>query len=463
VDLTATGRTRRAVQPTTIGPIRGNRRGFSFCYAMALLGAMLLLGLAFLSVSTNSSAWAHDHYRQQQSHFLAEAALHRAVWMMQQSSDGTDNINLQLDHGGKDGGPLRLFTSKVFELPSGTFEFTATAPYKGIPGTAHIVATGTAGGGGQANEVKTELDSVARVYSAVGSTKIVPTAIFDYAVFSNHNGELKDKIKVYGHPEHGGKGVYVNGKLKLKGKPQVFGDLSVTGKFKTKDQKKLGPWPPGQYKREEKTPRVTMPTIDLAYYKSIAHEVYEGDLKLNGDDAGGITVKKGKKDKKGEEFSGDLGTPENPKIIFVEKKLELKGTFTGCGIIVAGKEVKFKDDVVYGSADSQWAILCAGKVKIEGASVIHGMIYAPSSGKEKTDKDGKVKPGKGKGKIEIKDKAQVFGCVIGDSVKLKKDAVVEWDPLLREMEYLPGTLRPGDPPIIDPLFWGKKLSGAAGS
>jgi uncharacterized Zn-binding protein involved in type VI secretion len=285
-----------------------------------------------------------------------------------------------------------------------------------MPYTVAIRGKGTARTGGRT--VTAESFALLRVYTPAAPASGTPAAYSNYVIFSNRNGEIKDKVKVYGHPELGGKGVYINGQLKFKGKPEVRGDIRITGKFK--DLRKVGPWPPGAYKREQRVGREPMPVVDLAYYRSIADEIHVGDLKIDGRKHTNTSLQK-------------------PRVIFVDGKVELKGKLEGCGLIIATKEVKIAGDVTYGSKDSAWAIISAGKVSIKDDAEVHGGIYAHSVSKKK-------------GSASVSGSAKVFGFLVADQVKVKKNAVIEYDPLLRSMSGLPGGL--GATPVVDVVFWG---------
>jgi cytoskeletal protein CcmA (bactofilin family) len=287
-----------------------------------------------------------------------------------------------------------------------------------MPYTVAITGTGVARMAGRT--VPAQSFAVMRVYNPKVPPSGKPDVYSDYVVFSNHNGQIKDSTKVYGHPEYGGKGVYVNGRLRFRGKPEVYGDIRVTGRFH--DLRKVGPWPPGQYKRQQRVPREPMPTVDLAYYKSIADEIHSGDLRIDGRKHTNTSLQK-------------------PRIIYVDGRVELKGNLEGYGIIVATKGVRIDGDVKYGSSQSGWAIISAGTVKIKHDAEVHGGIYAHSTKKHKA-------------RVEVEGNAKVFGWVVADTVKLKKKAIVEYDPGIKNMQNLPGGTAPTDKPVVDLMFWG---------
>ncbi|MBM3475583.1 MAG: hypothetical protein FJX75_20145 [Armatimonadetes bacterium] len=390
----------------------------SFCYAVIALTAMLSLGLVFMHVARNSSHWASTHALDKRAEYLAESGVHRAIWMIQFSREGESLINDIVDNGSGKNGVVRTYQSPQWQLPGGSYSFKAVGPYKGMPYTLAITGTGIARTAGRT--VPAQSFAMVRVFNPKAPASGSPAAYSNYAVFSNHNAQIKDYTKIYGHPEYGGKGVYVNGRLKFKGKPVVYGDIRVTGRFH--DLRKVGPWPPGEYKREQRVPREPMPTVDLAYYKSIADEVYSHDLRIDGRKHTSTSLQK-------------------PRIIYVEHDVTLKGNLEGYGIIVAGHKVTIDGDVKYGSSQSGWAIICAGKVKIKHDAEVHGGIYAHSTKKHK-------------GKVEVEGNAKIFGWIVADTVKLKKKAFIEYDPAIRSMDNLPGDMGPSDKPVVDLMFWG---------
>jgi cytoskeletal protein CcmA (bactofilin family) len=305
-------------------------------------------------------------------------------------------------------------------MAGGRYWFVATAPYKNMPYTVAVRGVGLANDGPR--DVRVEALAVVRMYSPRSPGSGNPASYVPYAVFSNKDGEFKDRSKVIAHPEDGGKGMYVNGKLKIGGKPTLTGDLSVTGKISGLN--KLYPKPWGVYKRTQRAAREPMPEVDLAYYRSIADEVYSGDLVLG-------TGKKA--------TSVDLS---HPTVIYVDGKLTIKGKLKGVGIIVAAKGVKIEGDVTYDGGDACWAIISADKVKIKNGAKVYGGIYAHS-------------PKKNKGRIDMAKNSEVVGFVVGDRVKLKKDAKVEWDPRIAPMAGLPGGLPIGGQPLVDVIAWGR--------
>ena len=379
---------------------------------------MLALGLVFLHVARNSANWAYMHTLDKRAEYLAESSVQRAIWMMQASQSGENSINTVLCNGSGAGGQVRSYQSATWSLPGGNCSFTATGPYKNMPYTIAVTGTGVATNGNRS--VPAKAFAVLRMYNPNDYASGSPQAYIDYVIFSNHNGQIKDNVKIYGHPELGGKGVYVNGKLDVKGKPIVYGDIRVTGKGH--NWKNVGPWPPGQYNRLTKVAREPLPTVDLAYYKSIADEVYKGDFRVDDRHPNGTNW-------------------SHPRIIYVDGKVKIKGNFTGYGIIVASKGVEFDGNMMYGSQNSGWAIISGDKVKIKHDATIYGGIYAHSTKKNK-------------GKIEIEGTAHIFGYLVADEVKIRKKAVIEYDPGQKQMKYLPGSMLPTDNPVTDVICWG---------
>lgn len=396
----------------TIGPTRG----MSFCYALVALGAMLTLGLIFLQLGLNSAKWAYRHYRGQQAFSLAEAAVDRAIWMMQRSAAGEDNINttLALTEAEAQGGVVRTYQSPTWQLPSGIYRFTAVAPHKGIVGTTEIRAVGIAKDG-----TREDLLVVLRPEVVPpGPTRYIPAACFKHALFSDHNLTISGNPSVISHSEAGGAGIYANGNINFNGGASViYGPICATGRiFGTTTQV---PADAGLY---QYVARIPMPELDIARYESIA------DLKYTGN-----------KVKFTSGHNASAGTYEDPKIIFVDGSVEMAGNFTGVGMIIATKGIRVTGDCTYGNSNSAWAFLTTGTFTVAGTAQIHGLIYAHNAS--------------GNAEFIGHGTPNVFGAVVADLITITGNYTIEWDGNATQIGDLPGSLREGSAPVVETVFW----------
>ena len=102
------------------------------------------------------------------------------------------------------------------------------------------------------------------------------------------------------------------------------------------------------------------PDFDADEYKSKADIVYNGDKNLSG------TI--------------NLGTKDNPKIIYVGGKLYLKGTIHGYGIFIVKEDVEIHGDVIVDPVDplgSKLGIYTNKKFMINYKDVeVHAQVFA---------------------------------------------------------------------------------------
>jgi len=401
---------------------RGRRRGVSFCYALVVMSVMLTLGVVFLQVGLNSAKWAYGHCHETEALYLADSAVDHAMWMMQASESGVDGINdsLKLTDAEASAGETRTYESPTITVADGTYSFRAVAPYKQVPGTLQILASGTTKRGTWRQDILTVLRAD---WNETDGT-VIPSPCFDYAVFSDHNFEMKGNPEIRGHPELGGAGVFSNGNLSFSGSPTVYGAIAATGSI-TGSPTQI-PADAGRYPGHA---RVAMPFIDLDHYRSIADEIWG---------SGGTVSKSG-------HIDAPLGTFEDPKIIYVDGSLKLTGgvTMTGIGIIVASKGVEVAGNVTYGDpGNDAWGILTAGSFKLTGTATINASVYCHNA--------------TGDALFDAAGTANVFGAVVADVVTLKGNYRVEWGGETRGISEMPGaTVRYG-PPAVARVAWKRK-------
>jgi hypothetical protein len=398
--------------PVLRGGGRSSRRGVSFCYTLIVLSAMLILGAVFLHVGLNSAKWAYGHYRQQQSLFLAEAAVDRAIWMMERSSEGLDGINVALDVSEAEAaaGVKRTYESPVWQLASGSYQFVCTAPHKQIPGTVEIRAKGTA----SRNNVTEGVFAVLRPdrASELDMYNFTNASCFGYAMLSDHN------LTINGNPTiHGG--LHSNGDIHFNGTAsEVYGPISALNVYGPVTQ----PLGSALMERDTGWAYVSMPPIDLPHYEEVADEAHQG---------GWISFTNG--------CSSPSFDPESPKIIYCDGKVKLAGNFDGVGIMVSNKGFQVTGNVTYGAPGSTWAFVTTGDFMVAGTAQIQGGIYCHATVGEAQF----IGPGT----------PNIFGCVVADVITVGGDYIVDHDGAIDDMYDLPGMLEDFGPPIVDIVAW----------
>lgn len=403
----------RRQAPVLKGRARTSRRGISFCYTLIVLSAMLILGAVFLHIGLNSAQWAYGHYRQQQSLFLAEAALDRAIWMMEASSAGTDGINAALEVSDAEAaaGVTRTYESPVWQLASGSYQFVATAPHKRIPGTVALRARGVSLRNGVTEGVFAVLrPERANEFDLFNYTN---ANCFGYAMLSDHN------LTVNGNPiVHGG--LHANGDIHFNGAAaEVYGPISGINVYGVVTQI---PSDAGLLQRDTGWVPVGMPPIKLAHYEEVAAEVHQG---------GWINFTNG--------HSSPSYDPTSPKIIYCDGKVKLAGNFDGVGIIVSNKGFEVTGNVTYGAPGSSWAFVTTGDFKVAGTSQIHGGIYCHNIN--------------GEAQFIGYGTPNIFGCVVSDVITITGDYIVDWDGSIKDIYDLPGMLEDLGPPVVDIVAW----------
>jgi len=401
--------------PARSGRATSSRRGLSFCYTLIVLSAMLILGAVFLHIGLNSAKWAYGHYRQQQSLFLAEAAVDRAIWMMEHDQAGIGGINVALEVSDAEAaaGVTRTFESPVWDLASGSYQFIATAPYKQIPGTVSIRAKGTS----RRNSIQEGVFAVLRPekFIDIGLDTFSNAPCFDYAMFSDHNLMVKGNPIVIGD-------LFADGNITFKGvASEVRGDIYCTGAVHGTTSQ-----PTGGGIFEGAGFDVEMPTITIADYEDNADEIHVGSW---------VNFTNG--------HSSPSFDPADPQVIFIRGTAKLAGNWDGCGIMVSTEGFKVTGNVNYGSPGSTWAFLTTGDFTIAGTTQVQGGIYCHNAEDPLTDPATFVGNGT----------PNIFGCVVADVITVEGDYMVEADAAVSTLYDLPGMTCNTGPPVVDIVAW----------
>lgn len=361
--------------------VRRSRPGMAFVFAVIALFVLLVLGVAIAQMGLHDVRNAGVYKRQVQTAQLAEAALDRCVWMMQQSAMGVDQINNKLQNYGHYDSPLWVTED------GSSYSFEANAPYSGIPDTVLFNSEGRAPNG--------EAECIQVVL------KYLPTVspVFGHALYSSHNLSVGGDTIIDGHPEMGGQGMYANGNIEFIGSnTTVIGDITATGSITgTTNQQ------PEVAVQVEYGPNIEMPEIDLEWYRLNCDVYYGDDVSLSG---------------------GALGDWDDPQIIFVDGFVQLSGTFDGVGTIVSTDGFRVTGNVEYADGDTALALLTTGDFVIAGTAVVHGLIYAHSV-LDDSSFTGTGTP-------------HIIGGICADVINVNGTIEVEWDPRLKDIKNLPG-------------------------
>jgi hypothetical protein len=367
--------------PRLISGPMGSRTGVAFVFAVIALGVLLILGVTFVQMGIHDVRNAGVYKRQVQTQQLAEAAVDRCVWMMQQSTAGTDQINNKLQNYGH-------YSSPEWVTGDGdSYSFEADAPYNGIADTVLLVSEGRSRNG-EGEQLRVVL-------------KYMPTQspVFGHALYSNHNLKVGGDTVIDGHPELGGAGVFANGNIKyLGGATTTIGDIHATGSISgTTNQE------PPEAVQVEYGGTIAMPEIDLEWYRANCDTYYADDVTISG---------------------ATLGDWDDPHIIFVDGFVTLSGQFEGVGTIVSTDGFRVTGNVEYADGTSGLALLTTGDFLIAGTVTVTGLIYAHSV-LDDASFTGTGTP-------------TIIGGICADVIDVSGTINVEWDPRLKDIKSLPG-------------------------
>jgi len=343
--------------------------GFALITTMIFLVVILILGSSFVNRAIQELHAASRVKKDTASFNLAEAGIDYAAW--------------RIYNGGGTSLPVTWTRS---DLPAGSFTVTARQ-YNGEANVVELTSVGVSDGW------TTELKVVGRFLQA-GPGGNDP--IFGHAVFSDADFGFNGNCTVRGHT-HG------NGKVTLTGSPTLDGNLSAAGSIVITGNPNI---------TGTKTPnaaRISMPTIDVARYRSIANRVIVGNYNFNGDiELDGVT--------------------------FIDGSVTINGNFHGKGVIVTTGRVTVNGNCTLSDAGSELAIITTDKLKVNGNCRIEGFIYAHN-----VDVPG---PFEGSGN------ATIVGGIVADLVSISGSLDVTYRAPTVEM---PGSS--AAPPQFDAISW----------
>ncbi|MGD8239030.1 MAG: hypothetical protein PVH68_10790 [Armatimonadota bacterium] len=359
----------------------GSRAGIAFVFAIIALAVLLILGATFVQMGIHDVRNAGVYKRQVQTQQLAEAALDRCVWMMQQEASGADQINNKLNNYG------HYYSPTWVTNEGASYSFQASAPYNGIANTVLLETQGRAANG--------EIEELRIVLKYLPSQ----SEVFGHALYSNHNLRVGGATFIDGHPELGGAGVYANGNIQFIGNTTTtIGDIHATGSIKGSTNQQ-----PPEAVQVEYARQIGMPEIDIEWFRANCDTYYGADVSLTG---------------------GTLGDWDDPHIVFVDGLCSISGTFEGVGTIVTTEGFKVTGDIEYADGDSALAMLTIGDFLIAGTVTVRGLIYAHSV-LDDASFSGTGTP-------------TIIGGVCADVIDVSGTINVEWDPRLKDIKALPG-------------------------
>jgi len=333
---------------------RNADEGFALIAALVFLFVILMLGSNMIAQAVQELSTAGRAKKETLAFNLAEAGIDYGAW--------------KLYNWGGSGLPKTWSKS---DLAGGSFTVTAEN-WNGSATTILLTSTGTAQG--WTSEVK-----VVGKFLTNGVDD--QNAVFDHALFSNSDMTISGNYTVTGD-------AHANGNVTIKGSPLVDGDLSAMGTVKNQGS----PTITGTISQNQ--PRISMPAIDLAYYRAKASTILTGDQSFTGTtDLNGIT--------------------------FVDGDATINGSFRGQGVIVVAGSVMINGNATLTQASDEFAVIAARGMRINGNCRIEGWLYAHSVDIPAT--------------FEGSGNAEVIGGIAADVIKCNGSLNVTYNEVTVEM------------------------------
>jgi hypothetical protein len=162
--------------------------------------------------------------------------------------------------------------------------------------------------------------------------------VFDFGVFSGGPLVMGGSLHVTGTS-------HANGNIKTNGNPTVTGKVSSSGTKIETSSNYLGGTQVG-------VPKISMPVVDLAYYRANASQIYSGNKAFN----------------EHEVLDG---------IAFVEGDCTINSHFSGKGVIVASGKITINGNALLeDEATDGFALISATGIKLNGDCIVEGWVYA---------------------------------------------------------------------------------------
>jgi cytoskeletal protein CcmA (bactofilin family) len=292
--------------------------GFALVSAMIFLVVLLFIGASLVQTSMQELQVASRVRKETRALNLAEAGVDYAVWQLYNHPTGTLPMTWQRD-----------------DLNGGSFSVTASQ---------YVDETGAP----VANTVVLQSIGTSQAWPAhvkvVGRFLVTPgvnNPIFDFALFSDAELRMGGTADISGD-------VHANANVRINGSPTVDGNVSSSGAIRESGSPKI------TGNQKQFAPKMPMPTIDLAYYRSIAKTVVGGGYSFN-------------------------GTTDLDGVIYVDGDCSINGSFKGKGMIVCrGLATVNGSATVTSLEEDELAIVSAGGVRVNGTCRIEGYIYTHS-------------------------------------------------------------------------------------
>jgi cytoskeletal protein CcmA (bactofilin family)/Tfp pilus assembly protein PilV len=307
------------------------QQGFAFVAALMVMLVVSILIAGVLAMSASSQQLATSRQEFTQALYVAESGVN--ALLSQWRANGVSNPPGQPYTGQAtlSGGSSVGQYSVTWTAPDANGIVTATSVgtvNSSLPGTIYNLA----------RTVKVDLD----LGTGPGSNH-QQNLVFDAALFSNTDLSMNGNLHITGS-------TFSNGNTSMNGNASVSGDVGSVGTVTTNGNAYIAG------RRNPGATAIPMPTIDTAYYQSIATQIFSAGTSLNGNTA----------------LNG---------VVYINGNCSINGNFSGTGVIVATGTVTINGNagLVNPNGGDAFAIIAGGGVKINGNSSIQGWIYTHSA------------------------------------------------------------------------------------
>lgn len=299
-----------------------------------------------------------EQFETLQAKNIASSGIQLAISQLGQDTTWTGVTSLSI----ADGSLRVLVANTASQYPDG--------PNMGLSGMREVTSIGSFGirtesSGGTLDTVSGKVHTIKAVIQIASAASVPP--FLEYAVASENDLLLQGAFSVVddGNPAWNAN-VHTNSNLLIQGGGySVEGFGTYTGVMR-KDRGGGSPanrftpnQNPGGLATAYQSPAVSLPTFNPDDYIGIATQTYSGNQTKSG--------------------VINLGTKENPEIIYIDGDLDFHGTTVGYGVFIVTGTIYFHGNSSVSSSDptgSNLAFYSQGGIDIHGNTTVYGQMYS---------------------------------------------------------------------------------------
>lgn len=306
-----------------------------------VIGMGGLFSIATLNMNHSNSRLVNttiEKYEKTQARNIAASGIELAIANLNQDTTWTGVNNLQIA-----GGTLTITVANTTsKYPGG--------PNMSLTGMREITSTG----------IENNQTIVIRSIVQLASTPSAPPFL-EYAIAAGSDLQIQGSINIRDdYNSTWNSNIHSNGNLQTSGNAyNVKGFGTYSKEIDSRKNRFVPNVNPNSDPVNSKVAPITLPTFNPNDYKSIATNISNSSLTING--------------------STVLGTKANPAIYYVNGDLDFRGTTTGYGVFIVTGNINFHGNVVVNSVDptgSNLGFYAGGNIQAHGNINIAGQMYA---------------------------------------------------------------------------------------